>query len=200
MNAKGSLVTLDAGGAARDTIVFQYNPDTLTRRIEPRAIPGQEGGREDALRVPGPPRETISLTIEIDGTNALERSDQGTLAEGILPSLAALELLLYPSADRVAEAERLAQQGQLEIVPPEAPLVLFTWGERRSIPVRVTAVSVVEEAHDARLSPIRAKVELTLSVLSSADVPPQSQAHALFMTYHRAKEGLARRRPPPGAL
>jgi hypothetical protein len=58
---KGGLVLVDSdSGAAQKIIVLQYNPDTLTRTLAPQGV--KEGGdRSEALRLTGPPTETIKL-------------------------------------------------------------------------------------------------------------------------------------------
>jgi hypothetical protein len=41
-------------------IALQYNPDTVTRRLEPRAV-SAEGDRGEAFRLTGPPEEAMTL-------------------------------------------------------------------------------------------------------------------------------------------
>jgi hypothetical protein len=79
----------------------------------------------------------------------------------------------------------------LEILPPEAPLVLFVWGASRVVPVRVTELSVTEEAFDAALNPIRARISLGLRVLSTDDLGFASRGAALFLNHLRRREALA---------
>ncbi len=67
-------------------IIFQYNPDSLTRTLQPQM--GAEGGdRTEALRLKGAPVETIKLDIEIDATDQLERDDRTAREMGIYPQL-----------------------------------------------------------------------------------------------------------------
>ena len=50
--------------AVRKIIVVQYSPDTLTRSLQPQDV--KEGGdRSEALRLTGPPVETIKLDAKI---------------------------------------------------------------------------------------------------------------------------------------
>ena len=58
-----------------DVVVFQYNPDTVTRTIQPRAIGGEPGDRLEVLRLTGPPHETIKFDAEIDAADQLENPD-----------------------------------------------------------------------------------------------------------------------------
>jgi hypothetical protein len=84
--------------------------------------------------------------------------------------------------------EVLATLGLLEIVPPEAPLTLFVWGPSRVVPVRITDLSVEEEAYDPFLNPIRAKVTVGMRVLNYHDLGMVSAGGALFLAHQIAKE------------
>ena len=84
-----------------------------------------------------------------------------------------------------------AQSGTLEIAPMEAPLSLFVWSKNRVVPVRITDFSITEEAFDAALNPIRAKISLGMRVLTVNDLGFEHKGGNLFMTYLRNKEQLA---------
>jgi hypothetical protein len=185
---KGALVTADPLRPASSVVVFQYNPETLTRTLTARTSGGEAGA--GPLRLSGPPEETLKLAIEIDATDQLESGDAVASALGIAPALAALELLLYPSSATVIANEVLARAGVIEIIPMEAPLTLLVWGARRILPVRVTDFSVTEEAFDPALNPIRAKVDLGLRVVSYYDTGLLSAAGALSLAGHVAREVL----------
>ena len=129
--------------------------------------------------------------MEIDAADALEKGDPTTLTQGITPALAALEMLLYPKSATVIENTIRAQAGDIEIIPPEAPLTLFVWGPQRVLPVRLTGFSITEEAFDPALNPLRAKVELSLQVLSHADFKATAPGHHLFLAHQIAKEVAA---------
>lgn len=184
---KGALVAIPAASPVPAVIVFQYNPDTLTRRLQASAA-GNDGAAGEALRLKGPPQETISLSVEIDAADQMERGDPQAALLGIHPALAQLELLLYPGSGRMIANEVLAALGVLEIVPPEAPLTLFVWGANRVLPVRVTELSVEEEAYDPLLNPIRAKVSLGMRVLTYHDLGMTSAGGALYLAHQVAKE------------
>jgi hypothetical protein len=188
---KGAIVGLDPANPVASIIVFQYNPDTMTRKLEPRTMGVQEGDRSEALRLTGPPRETITLSMEVDASDQLELGEPVAVASGVNPPLAALEMLLYPKSSTVIANAVLAQMGNIEIIPPEAPMILFVWGPTRVLPVRITSFSITEEAFDTALNPIRAKVDLTLYVLSYADLKQTHPGYNLFMAYQIAKEVMA---------
>lgn len=187
---KGALVAVDPLNPLGSMVVFQYNPDTMTRRLEARAV-AQEGDRGEAFRLTGPPKETITLSVEVDAADQLEQANPLAVASGIHPTLAALETMLYPKSAVVIANTILSAIGTIEVIPAEAPMTVFVWGPARVLPVRLTGFSITEEAYDPLLNPIRAKVELSLAVLSYHDLSLISPGHALFLAHHIAKEVLA---------
>src|SRR6266853_2489954 len=198
---KGGLVLIDpTTSAVLRVIVLQYNPDTVTRTLQAQGM-GATADRSEALRLKGPAVETIKLDAEIDATDQLEFPDQNqnTVQFGILPQLAALETIIYPTSRQLQSNNTLAQAGTLEIVPMETPLLLFVWTRNRVLPVRLTDFSVTEEAFDPALNPIRAKVGLGLRVLSVDDLGFDHKGGSLFMAYLQQKENLATK-SPSGAL
>lgn len=196
---KGGLVILAPGGASvRRVVPLQYNPDTLTRSYQVQGA-GGDGGAERAqpFRLKGPAIESIRLEAEIDATDHLEFPDANRAASeaGIGPQLAALEALVNPSSDELLTHDALADGGTLEVVPPEAPLVLFVWSRNRVVPVRVTEFSVTEEAFDPALNPVRARVSLGLRVMSTDDLGFRHRGGQLFLGHLRTREQLAQRLP-----
>jgi hypothetical protein len=195
---KGGLVQMDpASGRVLRVIALQYNPDTLSRTLQLQAT-GESGDRSEAMRLKGAAVETIKVEVEIDGMERLDdpQSNPVTVKLGIHPELAALEALVQPRADDLQANDALAGAGVLEVLPLESPLTLFVWSKQRVVPVRVTDLSVTEEAFDVALNPIRAKVSLGLRVLSVDDLGFKHRGGTLFMAYLRNKEGLAGRAGP----
>jgi hypothetical protein len=188
---KGGIVLVDPdSGAVQKIIVLQYNPDTLTRTLAPQGV--TEGGdRSEALRLTGPPIETIKLDAEIDATDQLETADAQATQVGIHPLLASLEVIIYPSSAQLQANNRRAQSGTLEITPVIAPLTLFVWSKNRIVPVRLTDFSITEEAFDPNLNPIRAKISLGMRVLNVDDLGFNAKGGSLFMAYQQQKENLA---------
>jgi len=193
---KGGIVLIDAQTAAvQRTIVLQYNPDSLSRTLQVQAAGAEAGDRSEAMRLKAPPVETIKLDAEIDAADQLEVGDAVAAEFGILPHLAALETVVYPTSAQLFSNNALAQAGTLEIVPMEAPLTLFIWSRHRVLPIRITDFSVTEEAFDPSLNPIRAKVSLGMRVLSVFDVGFAHKGGSLFMGYLQTKEAIAARLP-----
>ena len=198
---KGALVELSSSfsGSAPHVIVFQYNPETLTRTLEPWLPPRRRGPVEDEDAVeeqapstaqPDDPPESFSLDLELDAFDALEevKHNPVTVLTGVADRIAALEMLLYPSEQslfgdlrspesNLQESVTEAPQseggiaGQPDPLPRgSVPLVLFVWGPGRIVPVRLTSFEVQEERYSPTLYPIQAKVSIGLKVLSPADL------------------------------
>jgi len=190
---KGGLVLIDPdSGRVRRAIALQYNPDTLTRTLQPQQL--TEGAdRSEALRLKGPAVETFRLEAEIDAADQLEFPDQhqAVVESGVAPQLAVLESLVNPGSGDLLANNALANAGTLEIAPMESPLPLFVWGPNRIVPVRVAEFSITEEAFDPALNPSRAKVNLSLRVLSVDDLGFAHKGGSIFMAYLQAREQLA---------
>ncbi len=195
---RGGLVQVDpASSKVLSVMALQYNPDTLSRSLQLQSSGKDAGDRSQALRLRGAAVETIKLEAEIDATDRLEDPDGNpdAVTLGVHPQLAALESLVQPRADALQHNDTLAGSGTLEVLPIEAPLTLFVWSRQRVVPVRVTDLSITEEAFDTNLNPIRAKVSLGLRVLSVDDLGFDHRGGTLFMGYLRNKEGLAVKAP-----
>jgi hypothetical protein len=191
---KGGIVLIDPDAwTIQRIIVLQYNPDTLTRTLQPKTVPtASEGGdRTEVVRLKGPPVETIKLEAEIDATDQLAIADSTATQVGLHPQLAALELIVYPTSAQLQANNSMEQSGTLEIAPMQAPLPLFIWSKNRILPVRLTEFSITEEAFDTALNPIRAKVSLGMRVLSVDDLGFAQKGGSLFMIYQQQKEVLA---------
>ena len=108
-----------------NVIVFQYNPDSMTRSFTPWTAPprvvdpqfekdGKTLRNESELRAygeqlakvaqPYDPAETFTLTLELDAADLLEHPERNptAVAVGVADRLAAIELLLYPPGDPVS--------------------------------------------------------------------------------------------------
>jgi hypothetical protein len=158
---KGGIVLIDPETSQVLRIIsLQYNRESLSRSFQIQALEAGGGGgdRSQALRLKGPPAETLKVEAEIDATDLLEKDDAEAIELGIHRELAALEAIIYPKSDDLLANSRLAQAGTLEIIPMEAPLTLFVWSKPRVLPVLLTELSVTEEAFDLNLNPIRAKI------------------------------------------
>jgi hypothetical protein len=172
-------------------IVFQYNPETMTRTLNPWKPREQVvyADKEEALkagvkiinelRQPFDPDETFSLTLELDAADALEEPTSHPVARiaGVADRISAMEMLCYPPGpDAVGGLLNVSVSGSIgsgfnlaltDAIPRlEVPIVLFFWGPGRIVPVRITTFSVEEQQYSTLLYPVRAKVSLGLSVLN----------------------------------
>lgn len=188
---KGAIVGIDILNPLASIIIFQYNPDTMTRTLTPQTAGGQGADRSEALRLKGAPQEAITLSVEIDATDQLADGNPIAGTMGIYPQLAALEMLIYPKSALVIANTILLAAGTIEIIPPAAPLTLFIWGPQRILPVRLTTFSITEEAYDPLLNPIRARVQLGMRVLSYNDLPVTHPGYSLFLAHQIMKEVMA---------
>jgi len=189
---KGGIVLLDPeSGAILRVITLQYNPDTMNRTLQIQPFTGGDPNRSEALRLKGPPVESIKLDAEIDATDQLEIADGVALSVGVHPQLAALEIIAYPTSVQLLVNNARAASGTLEIAPMQAPLTLFVWSRNRIVPVRLTDFSATEDAFDADLNPIRAKVSLGFRVLTVDDLGFAQKGGSLYMVYQQQKEALA---------
>jgi hypothetical protein len=50
------------------------------------------------------------------------------------------------------------------------PVTLFIWGHGRIVPVRVTQLTITEKLYDAALNPTHAEAQLSLRVLTPAEL------------------------------
>ena len=189
--SKGALVVIPAGSHSPTVIPFQYNPGSLTRQLQPQYFGADESAKSQTVRFSGPPVQQISAEIELDATDKLERGDRTAHQMGIHPELAALERLVYPDEGEANRMASLATWGSIEVAPIVTPLVLFVWGPRRIVPVRVESVQVSEQLFDTNLNPIQASVTLQMRVLTYADLEPSTTGYNLFVAYQNALGSMA---------
>ena len=190
---KGGIALLDpTTGMVQRILALQYNPDSVSRTLQVQGA-AEGGDRSEALRLKGPPTETIKLEAEIDLTDQLEFPDQNPTAGiyGLHPQLAALETMIYPTSQHLQDTNTQASLGVMEVLAMETSLTVFIWSQSRVVPVRITEFSVTEEAFDTSLNPIRAKVSLGMRVLNVYDVGFQDKGGNLYLIYQQQKERLA---------
>lgn len=188
---KGAIVIISETNPLPQTIALQYNPETVTRSLQPQVEGGEQGARSQAVRYIGAPLETFALEVSLDAMDALEQGDSTAIQAGIYPQLAQLELLAYPGSQQIVQNDALLASGTLEIAPLVAPLTLFVWGPNRVLPVSFTSLSISEELFDAHLNPLRATLTLSMRALSYSDLAPGTRGYHLFLAYQQSKESMA---------
>jgi hypothetical protein len=187
---KGAIIGIDIFNPLASVVVFQYNPEQLSRSIAPQ-YSDAAGARSEAIRLGGPPRETISATVQIDAIDQLEEAKDIATTLGIYPQLSALEMLVYPKSALVIANTILLATGTIEVVPPASPLTLFVYGWKRIVPVKLTSLSISETAHDTQLNPIRASADLSMQILTYNDLPLTHPGYWAFMAHQVVKETMA---------
>ena len=176
-----------------NVIVFQYNPETMTHTWHQPPPAGSAGTEtSNPLAVQGMPGEEFSFTIALDSNEDVAGGAQpgaGLAAEtGLYSRLAALEMLLYPTGKggtgligavtAAIEAAVAGDSGPVRTVPESVmPVTLFIWGPGRIVPVRVTALTITEKLYDAALNPVHAEAEITLQVLTPAELVAARSDH-----------------------
>jgi hypothetical protein len=175
---KGALVEYGVGLGAKipNIVIFQFNPETITRTLEIPAKPAGAGLRE-TNQAGDIPVERISLTAQFTTHEPSARLKPLSIAVGIGPQLAALEKLARPhgpgtalldkAVDKVKEKLGKKDTQPVQRIPRESyPRLLFIWGATRVLPVTIDSMSIVEKQHDGLLNPTLADVTMTLSVLN----------------------------------
>ncbi len=173
---RGALIEYgsDFMGPIPNVVIFQFNPETLTRNIEIPSRPTGSGSRE-TNQAGELPVEKITLTAHFNAADSLKEDNMLARAFGIGPQLAALEKMVRPSGpisgalgkaiDAIGDAIFGKEEGPAQLIPREKyPRILFIWGLTRVLPVIIDSMSIVEKQYDHMLNPIQAEVSLGLSV------------------------------------
>lgn len=173
-------------------IVFQYNPESLSRTLSPYAPPEpSQPGQDKAGTPPGTtpsgakdqpfdPTEKFNLTLLLDASDALEAPESHPVAfvTGVADRIAALEMLIYPAGDSllgglVGSLSVSVGGGGISaglkkaVKKPEVPVTLFIWGPGRIVPVRLENFAVEEQQWNQLLYPVRAKVTVGMRVITA---------------------------------
>ena len=195
-------------------IVFQYNPEMMTRKLEAWYTGGADngpdgGGGEPVNAQPHDPPESFDLALEFDAADDLENPLTKGIAiiSGVSRRIAALEMLLYPEEDDngllVSAAQALSAAISNSIVVGTKPIprgkvpdLLFCWGPGRIVPVRLTSFSVEEQAYSPQLSPLRAKVTIGLKIVQPRNLPCSNETSSELLKtaynyYKKTKQSLA---------
>lgn len=170
-------------------VVFQFNPLQVQRSrnlsFRYNSSEDEESGlrqfhkeEADLLKVQERQRvqvgeENISFQLRLDATDKLNDGDVITQGFGILPQLSTLELMVHPKEEGVlgqALGSLLGSSNGFSFTrKPNPPLVLFIWGLKRVLPVNITNISIDETEFNTNLDPIRATVDVSLTVIEGAN-------------------------------
>lgn len=176
--ARGALVQLveDLGMVVPNIILFQYNPSKITRGFtvwNPFATDPQNQAAQTPLVQPFDPQQTYGFELELDATDDIEGENPIAIVSGVAARIAALRKLIEPTnglvGDLVGAASALvggASSASQQADRPLVPVTLFVFGPGTILPVRVKEVSVEVTDFLPTLFPLRAKVTLSLQVLT----------------------------------
>lgn len=134
------------------------------------ATPGAGATDEEGKPIIGAPTEKIDLTIKLQAIDRMvaksKKSQYEDAALGLYAQLATLELLVYPTSAALQQYKTALDSGTKGAVPASAKPLLFQWGPRRLLPVRLTGLTVTETLFNIALAPIAASVKLGLDIES----------------------------------
>jgi hypothetical protein len=177
---KGALIEYgsDFLGPVPNVVIFQFNPESLTRNIQIPPRPTGAAGRE-TTQAGEIPVEKITLTAHFSAADQLGSNNPLARTFGVGPQLAALEKMVRPAGklsaligeaiDAVGDAIFGGSDGEgpTQPIPRESyPRILFIWGLTRVLPVILESMSITEQQYDNILNPIQAEVSLGLSVIT----------------------------------
>jgi hypothetical protein len=197
---KGALVRIDNQGGSQQTggsdefagdiLLFQYNPETITRArtgkweprrrrrraadpASPQEIRGERGGQGSAALMAE--SETISLKIIFDATEAIlagrgyEGEETSSVAtSGVLPMLAFLEVISLGKEEQEARNRR-NQRNRESARPVKPDELLLVLGNERMFPVVMTSLTITEKKFNPSLVPIRAEADIKMNVLEPSE-------------------------------
>lgn len=177
---RGALIEYgtDLIGPIPNVVIFQFNPETLSRSLQ---IPQRPTGatQRETSQAGEKTFEEISFKAHFSAANMLDEDKALAKMFGIGPQLCALEKMVLPSfkiAGLIGEAIDAAgdvlglngdDDAPAQPIPREKyPRILFIWGLTRVLPVTINSMTIAEQEYDASLNPLRAEVDLQLSVIA----------------------------------
>lgn len=201
---KGAFIEYgsDFLGPLPNVVIFQFNPESLTRNIQIPSRPTGATGRETS-QAGEKPVEKITLTAHFSAADQLKSNNPLARAFGIGPQLAALEKMVYPAGKisgligKAIDAIGDAIFGGGNISPTQQiprekyPRILFIWGLTRVLPVVIDSMNITEQHYDNLLNPIQAEVSLGLSVLTIDPCSDDVVAKGAMEYSNLAKEAQA---------
>lgn len=176
---KGALIEYggDFLGPIPNLVVFQFNPEKLSRTIEIPPRPVNATTRETA-QAGEPPYERFTVEAEFSAADQRNDANPIGLTMGVGPQLAALEAMVYPVQTQggvigaVVDAIGNAISGnsgpppEQDVPREQSPKILFSWGLTRIVPVIIESMTINELQYDDQLNPVEASVTIGLAVLT----------------------------------
>jgi hypothetical protein len=198
---KGALVEYsgDFLGPLPNVVVFQFNPETVTRTLMIPQRPTGAGSREPN-QAGDLPIERYDLTLQLNADDPFLAPISKTV--GLGPQLAALQKMVqvktaaFSLSAPIDAVATLVSAGSgsnaVQLVPRQIfPRLLFIWGLTRILPVVIESMSIVEKQYDALLNPTVADVTISMSVVIPDDCTDDLVAKGASKYSEAAKDVLA---------
>jgi hypothetical protein len=172
---RGALIEYgtDLMGPIPNAVIFQFNPESLTRTLRIPERPTSATTRE-TTQAGEKTLESIGLKAHFSAADLLGENAVLARLFGIGPQLCALEKMVQPSSEIAGLIGKAigAIGGALgggeapsQPIPREKyPRILFIWGLARVLPVTIGSMRITELEYDGLLNPLRAEVDLELTV------------------------------------
>lgn len=201
---RGALIEYgsDFMGPIPNVVLFQFNPETLTRTVQVPARPASATARE-TTQAGEPSIEKITLKASFSAADEFGENKALARLFGVGTRLAALEKMVYPSNDLLA-AIGAALGGVAGVlgggggsaprqpIPREKyPRILFIWGVYRVLPVIIESMSITEQQYDFLLNPVQADVSITLAVNANDLCSDDEVAKGAMLYTNMAKDAQA---------
>lgn len=171
-------------GPIPNIVVFQFNPEQLTRTIVIPHPPSPASNQpRTETHAAAPPSESFEVNARFSAADDLGAGGAVSAIPrlfGVGPQIAALEKMVYPQGkpggligaaiDAVGSAisSGKATPASQPIPPVPLPRILFIWGPSRVLPVTITSMSIVEQKYDVLLNPVQAEVRIGMQVSSQS--------------------------------
>ena len=199
---RGALIEYgtDLIGPIPNVVIFQFNPETLSRALQ---VPPRPTGatQRETTQAGEKTFEKISFKAHFSAANMLDEDKVLARLFGIGPQLAALEKMVLPSAkiagligaviDKIAGAAAPPAPPAQPVPREKYPRILFIWGPTRVLPVTIDSMTIAEQEYDFLLNPVRAEVDITLSVIAIDQCSDDVLAKGALVYSTLAKEAMA---------
>jgi len=207
---RGALIEYgsDFLGPIPNVVIFQFNPETLSRNIQIPQKPSGSSARE-TTQAGEIPIEKISFDAKFSAADQLNTNNPITRRFGIGPRLAALEKMVHPASvlykttgkekDAVGDAVSGGGDGSstklkehTQPIPRESfPRILFIWGEEKILPVVIESMSIKETQFDNMLHPVEAEVSIGLLINALDPCSKDGVAEGAMLWSNLAKDTQA---------
>jgi hypothetical protein len=207
---KGALIEYgsDFLGPLPNVVLFQFNPEKLTRNIQIPRRPISGASNRETSQAGESSVEKITLQARFSAADQLASNNVLARTTGVGPRLAALEKMVYPSnkiggligaaLDAVGDAlgpggdDAGRQPVARQPVPRVAyPRILFIWGPFRLLPVAIESMNITELQYDFLLNPTQADVDISLSVIPLDDSSDDTLGKGALEYSNTVKEAQA---------